>query len=68
VSDPLVKRLCAVCGEHVGRSGMEAFKEWEDLEGNVLGREVVVLVHKACYMSLSPAERAALFARDDESA
>ena len=55
---------CAVCGEHVrGGRGLEAFAAWESGDGDLVGREVVAVVHAECYMRLSLDERDAL--RDD---
>ena len=51
---------CAICGEHVGRSRMEGFTGWEGAQGQIAHREVVVAVHKECYLRLSPDERMAL--------
>ena len=48
---------CAVCGEHVGRSRLEGFTCWEGPRGEIEGREVIVVVHKECYMRLAPAAR-----------
>jgi hypothetical protein len=58
---------CAICGEHVGRSRIQGFTGWEGPEGEVVGREVTVVVHNECYMRLSPDERKALLeqASDD---
>ena len=57
---------CAICGEHVGRSRIEGFTGWKGPEGQVEGREVVVVVHKECYMRLSPDERNALLEQATE--
>jgi len=51
---------CAICGEQVGRARIEGFTRWEGPGGEVEGREVVVVVHKECYLRLAPAARAAL--------
>jgi hypothetical protein len=57
---------CASCGEHVGRSRIQGFTGWEGPEGQVEDREVLVVVHKECYMRLSPDERKALLEKADE--
>jgi hypothetical protein len=52
---------CAVCGEQVTtRARMQGLQWWENAEGEVFGREVVVVFHPECYMRLTPAEREAL--------
>jgi hypothetical protein len=53
-------KTCAICGKHVGCSRIIGFTGWEGPDGEVVGREVVVVVHKECYLCLSPDERNAL--------
>ena len=50
---------CAVCGGPVDPSRIQGFTGWEGPDGE-MGREVTVVVHKECYMRLSPDERDAL--------
>ena len=51
-----------ICGEHVGQSRIEGIKGWATAEGEVEveGREVLVAVHKECYLRLAPDARDAL--------
>jgi hypothetical protein len=47
---------------------MHGFRGWETVDGEIIGREVVLVLHPECYMRLSPAERMALLkARARES-
>jgi hypothetical protein len=57
---------CAICGEHVGRSRVEGFTGWANAEDEIVLREVLVVVHKECYMRVSPDERKALLEEAEE--
>jgi hypothetical protein len=55
---------CAICGEQVAtRTRIEGFSGWEAPDGEIVGREVVAVVHPECYTRATPGELEALIDR-----
>jgi hypothetical protein len=52
---------CAICCEHVTpHERVAGFAAWESADGQEVDREVLLVVHSACYLRATPAELAAL--------